>query len=91
LPILILKAPARKAIGAKPRAGDFDYLAHVLRIAGSRSRVTVELTEGTDHSFANRLGRKAVRQLVENWLRSNFPLAQKQLSDRLAALKHSVV
>ncbi len=91
LPILILKAPARKAIGAKPRAGEFDYLAHVLRIAGSHNQVTVELTEGTDHSFANRVGRNAVRQHVENWLRTYFPLAQKQLSDRLAALKHLVV
>ncbi|MGA7258730.1 MAG: alpha/beta fold hydrolase [Terracidiphilus sp.] len=91
LPILILKAPARKALGVKPRVGKFDYMAHALRIAGGRSQVKVELTEGTDHSFANRLGRSAVQERVEDWLRYYFPIAQKQPSDRLAALKHSVV
>lgn len=89
LPILILKAPARKAMGVKPRAGEFDYLQHVLRVAGSRSQIRVEFTQGTDHSFANRPGRKAVQEHAENWLRSNFTISEKQLSGRLPARDHS--
>jgi hypothetical protein len=51
LPILFLKAPARKAQGTKPRAGEFDYLRYVLGLAGRNSKVVVELIEGTDHSL----------------------------------------
>jgi pimeloyl-ACP methyl ester carboxylesterase len=89
LPILILKAPARKAMGAKPRTGEFDYLEHVLKIAGPRSQVTVKVTEGTDHSFANQLGRTAVHRHTENWLNSYFPIAEKDLSSQLTTLEHS--
>ncbi len=89
LPILILKAPVRKAVGAKPRVGEFDYLAHVLSIAGNRNKVSVKYTEGTDHSFANRHGRNAVRQYTEDWLTSHFPLAEMQIATQLEALSHS--
>ena len=58
LPVLLLKAPGRKTQGTKPRIGEFDYLAHVLKIAGRKSQVAVELLEGTDHTFANRTGRE---------------------------------
>ena len=61
MPILILKAPGLKAVGKKPRVGQFDYLKYVTKLAGSKSQVTIELIEGTDHSFANRVGRAAVR------------------------------
>lgn len=67
-PILILKAPARKTTGTKPRTGEFDYLEYVLTAAGKRSRVSVKLIEGTDHSFANRAGRQAVAAQLEVWL-----------------------
>jgi pimeloyl-ACP methyl ester carboxylesterase len=77
LPILYLKAPARKAVGTKPRVGEFDYLKHVLGLAGRNSKVVVELIEGTDHSFANRLGRAAVRRHTEQWLTSYFPLREE--------------
>jgi pimeloyl-ACP methyl ester carboxylesterase len=77
LPILFLKAPARKAAGTKPRAGEFDYLKYVLGLAGRNSKVVVELVEGTDHSFANRQGRNAVRQITERWLASYFPLQEE--------------
>jgi pimeloyl-ACP methyl ester carboxylesterase len=90
LPILILKAPARKAMGAKPRAGEFDYLEYALKIAGNRHKVSVQYTEGTDHSFANRHGRNMVRQYTEDWLISHFPLAEMQASSQLAAPSHSV-
>lgn len=75
LPILLLKAPARKATGTKPRAGEFDYLQHVLKMAGRRGQVTVKFVDGTDHSFANKAGRSAIRQHTENWLKSRFPMA----------------
>jgi pimeloyl-ACP methyl ester carboxylesterase len=77
LPILFLKAPARKAQGTKPRAGEFDYLKYVLGLAGRNSKVMVELIQGTDHSFANRQGRAAVRQVTERWLASHFPLQEE--------------
>jgi pimeloyl-ACP methyl ester carboxylesterase len=80
LPILILKAPARKATGAKPRKGDFDYLDYVLKMVRDQNQVTMTLTEGTDHSFANRLGRNAVQQEIENWLKIHFPSTQAQPS-----------
>jgi pimeloyl-ACP methyl ester carboxylesterase len=73
LPILFIKAPARKSAGIKPRVGEFDYLKYVLGLAGRNSKVVVELIEGTDHSFANRQGRAAVRQHTESWLASYFP------------------
>jgi len=75
LPILLLKAPARKACGTKPRTGEFDYLQYVLKLAGRRSQVTVNFVEGTDHSFANKVGRSAIRQHTENWLKVHFPKA----------------
>ena len=74
LPVLLFKAPGRKAAGTKPRMGEFDYLKHVLTLAGRRGKVSVQLIEGTDHSFANRVGREAVRQHVEQWLQVHFPV-----------------
>jgi alpha-beta hydrolase superfamily lysophospholipase len=73
LPILIIKAPSLKASGTKARAGEFDYLKHVLDTAGRKKQVTVEFIEDTDHSFANRLGRARVRERVTSWLEACFP------------------
>jgi pimeloyl-ACP methyl ester carboxylesterase len=77
LPILLLKAPARKASGTKPRVGEFDYLNHVLSLAGRNGNVVVELIQGTDHSFANVAGRGAVRRHIERWLASYLPLREQ--------------
>lgn len=74
LPILLLKAPSRKATGTKPRAGEFDYLKYLLELAKHRTQVVVRVIESTDHSFANRAGRAAVRQHGEHWLSTCFPL-----------------
>jgi pimeloyl-ACP methyl ester carboxylesterase len=76
LPILFLKAPARKAVGMRPRTGEFDYLEYILKKVKNPEQVTVKLTEGTDHSFANRAGKDGVRQQVKDWLQSNFPITQ---------------
>jgi pimeloyl-ACP methyl ester carboxylesterase len=78
VPILLLKAPARKAAGITPRTGEFDYIAYAIKTAGPRGRVAVRLIEGTEHSFSNRHGRDEVRLAIGSWLETNFPLAQSQ-------------
>jgi alpha-beta hydrolase superfamily lysophospholipase len=78
LPILLLKAPGRKAAGTKPRVGEFDYLKYVLELAGRKSRVGVELIEGTDHSFANSLGRAEVQERIGRWLNAHLPLIDRE-------------
>jgi len=90
MPILLLKAPARKAPGTKPRVGEFDYLQYVLRLAGRKSKVVVELIEGTDHSFANRQGRRSVQERTDRWLRYHFPAHEKvsATASRLEARAH---
>jgi hypothetical protein len=75
LPILVLKVPGAKASAAKPRLGEFDYLAHVISLAGSRSQVDLEGIEGAGHSFADPVGRLAVRRYTEAWLDKYFPVA----------------
>jgi pimeloyl-ACP methyl ester carboxylesterase len=82
LPILIIKAPSRKATGTGPKAGEFDYLKHVLNLAGRKSKVLVRLVEGTDHSFANRMGRLGVQQYIEQWL-SNSLRSREDLGVRV--------
>jgi pimeloyl-ACP methyl ester carboxylesterase len=74
LPILLLKAPGIKAHGSRPRVGEFDYTGHALKLAGRKSRVSVEFVEGADHSFANCGGREAVQRHIEEWLVAHFPL-----------------
>ena len=84
LPILVLSAPALKATGAAPRVGKFDYLQHILRLAGSRNQVQMKVVEGANHSFSNPTGRAAVRQHVEDWMLTFFPSAiAEQESPRL--------
>ncbi len=72
LPILVLNAPGPKASGTKP--GEFDYPKHITRLATGRSRMEVRVIEGAHHTFANRVGRAGVRQQVEDWLTTFFPL-----------------
>jgi pimeloyl-ACP methyl ester carboxylesterase len=80
LPILFLKAPGLKTSGTKPRVGDFDYLKYVLGLAGRKSKVVVQFIAGTDHSFANRVGRAAVLQRMESWLATYFPQPDPQIA-----------
>lgn len=76
IPILVIKVPAAKAVGAKPRLGEFDYLAHLVGLGGSRSRIDLKVIEGTSHSFADQAGRSAVRRYIEFWLCEYFPQAR---------------
>lgn len=85
LPILLLRAPGIKAQGSKPRVGQFDYIDHVVELAGRKSRVSVEFVEGADHSFANRSGREAVQQHIETWLGSRFPLGDFKRAAKTAS------
>jgi alpha-beta hydrolase superfamily lysophospholipase len=82
LPILLLQAPGIKAQGSKPRVGEFDYIEYVVNLASRKSRVAVEFVEGADHSFANREGRQAVQQHMEDWLVLHFPLAGANLTGK---------
>lgn len=78
LPILILKVPARKGLGTKPKVGEFDFLKYVLGLAGRKNQITVHLTEGANHSFANNLGRQAFLRHTQEWLSASFPLAENE-------------
>ncbi len=89
LPILFLKAPGLKTSSAKPRVGEFDYLKHVLGLAGHKARVVVQFIAGTDHSFANRVGRAAVRKSMEDWLAAHFPLSRAQAVRPNVAISNS--
>jgi pimeloyl-ACP methyl ester carboxylesterase len=84
LPTLIFKAPGRKTPGTKPRVGEFDYIKHIQAIAARKCQVTVQVIEATDHSFANRAGRTAVREHVERWLRDCFPFSESIESEMIA-------
>jgi pimeloyl-ACP methyl ester carboxylesterase len=74
LPMLVLKSGEPAALGSnKLRAGTFDYLEHILAFAGQRSRLSLHTIEGTNHSFADRLGRAAILEHAEFWLHKHFP------------------
>jgi pimeloyl-ACP methyl ester carboxylesterase len=88
LPILLLRAPGIKAQGSKPRVGEFDYIEHILKLAGRKSKVTAEFVEGADHSFANFEGRIAVDRHIEGWLATHFPLHSKRDSQAVATLRN---
>jgi hypothetical protein len=75
IPILILKSPEPAALGSsKLRSRSFDYLDYIASLAVRRDQITI-MTIETDHSFANRSGRAAVREQVESWLSKYFPVA----------------
>jgi len=68
MPILLFRAP-----GFRQR-GEFDYLGHILKLAGRKGRVQVKSIEGAGHTFSNRKGRLAVRESMESWLEEYFSL-----------------
>jgi pimeloyl-ACP methyl ester carboxylesterase len=74
LPILVVRSgePAGASC-SRLRAGTFDYLEHITSFAGQRSRLSLHMIEGTNHSFADRLGRAAILEHAKFWLRKHFP------------------
>ncbi len=80
LPILVFKSAEPAALGSgKLRAGSFDYLEHITSFAGQRSRLSFKSIEGTNHSFADRVGRAAILEHAQAWLEENFPGATAQI------------
>lgn len=75
LPILVMKAPALKGRGDKPRVGQFDYIEYLQKASSRSSRFSVRFIEGTNHSFADHVGRSGILQESENWLNTYFPVA----------------
>src|ERR1700677_1570615 len=74
LPILVLKSGEPAALGSsKLRAGTFDYLEHITSFARHRSRLSLHTIEGTNHSFADRLGRATIQERAGAWLHDHFP------------------
>ena len=74
LPILVCKSGEPAALGSSElRAGTFDYLEHITSFAGHKSRLSLQMIEGTNHSFADRVGREAIREHAEAWLHKHFP------------------
>jgi pimeloyl-ACP methyl ester carboxylesterase len=89
MPVLLLNAPEPKASVAKPRAGKFDYPRHLLKLAGSRSRVDFRVLENTNHVFSNPAGRISVRQHVEEWMPTCFPFEfAEQAAENIARPVH---
>jgi hypothetical protein len=77
LPILLLKAPNRRAAGVKARIGEFDYLQYLLERAERNHKVTISLVEGASHTFSNHFDRLKVRLHVEPWLRAHYEPIRK--------------
>ncbi len=77
LPMLVLNAS-----DPRPNPGEFDYLSYLQGRSGGGRHVVVKFIEGTNHSFADDVGRTAVRTHIEHWLNSYFPLIE---SVRIAA------
>jgi pimeloyl-ACP methyl ester carboxylesterase len=64
LPILVVTAHDPR------RAGGFDYMSYLLR--GERFRAEHRIIEGTNHSFLEGNGPRALLDTTEEWLTKNF-------------------
>jgi pimeloyl-ACP methyl ester carboxylesterase len=72
VPLLIFKA-YQPAVGSGTVTAGFDYLSYISSCAVRTNQFSIRTIEETDHSFANRAGRLAVRQHTETWLSEYFP------------------
>jgi len=85
VPILVFKAPGLKAPNLKPRVGEFDYLNYLRSVSNKTARIDIKFVPGANHSFADEIGKAAVRGETESWMRAYFPVleyepvAEKQL------------
>jgi pimeloyl-ACP methyl ester carboxylesterase len=89
IPILLLKAPTRGAQGDVTRIAGFDYLQHVMDTTCSASRVELRVAEEANHSFSNRAGRLAVRNVLNEWLNQYLPLRGPTGEAESASLEHN--
>jgi pimeloyl-ACP methyl ester carboxylesterase len=67
VPMLILNADPPRS------AREFDYLGYLRALAGPGSRIALKFVERAKHSFADDVGRAAVRRHTEQWLGACFP------------------
>ena len=65
LPILVVTAQNPRRV-----EGSFDYLGYML--GKGPGRLDCRKIEGTNHSFVEGIGPKAIRELTEEWLKANF-------------------
>ena len=77
-PILILKAPSRRAAGANVRMGEFDYLDWIVKVSGSHHHITLTPVAGANHSFSNHQDRAVVLNNIVSWLTAYFPCCQRE-------------
>lgn len=74
-PVLIVRSPGQVMEEEREKSDNFDYLGYFQKItAGHRDQLTMEIVNGSHHSFANRVGRAAVLDHMESWLDTHFPL-----------------
>jgi pimeloyl-ACP methyl ester carboxylesterase len=66
-PILVFDAPS-----VLQKGENFDYLQYILNEVKDHDRIAHEVVHGADHTFANQLGRIAVRDRTLRWLDANF-------------------
>jgi pimeloyl-ACP methyl ester carboxylesterase len=70
LPVLIINAPAARKEGEM-----FNYIDYIRTLNTGEGQVTLKVIQGADHTFSNRRGLDAVRQVTGEWLSKNFPVA----------------
>lgn len=91
VPILILKAPSRRAIGTNVRMGEFDYLNCIIKGCGSQHHIAVISVEGANHSFSSHQDRVVVRDNIVPWLTAHFPCCQREEDPELTSSRLSDV
>jgi pimeloyl-ACP methyl ester carboxylesterase len=77
-PMLILNVR-----GPRLSVGEFDYLGYLQRLSGPAARLVIKFVDGANHSFADDVGRMAVRRHCEQWLDDCFPSVE---CEEIAAL-----
>jgi pimeloyl-ACP methyl ester carboxylesterase len=73
LPMLILRAPTLAA-----KVGEFSYLRYLQSNLPADSQVITKEIEGTNHSFADSIGKEAVLSHMYHWLRTANPATQAE-------------
>lgn len=68
-PVLIINASANP-----PKGQDFNYIDYIRTLNVSQGQVALKVVDGADHTFSNRRGLNAVKQITEEWLGGNYPL-----------------
>jgi len=74
-----------------PKAGEFDYVRDLQPLSDRRCRISVELIQGTMHSFEERRAKEAVLNYTEQWLSVFFPLTKtRNVEHHSPELTHAI-